>query len=84
MLCVRRSAETRSLKTEEKIMETINVMAMVAGAAFMVLASPFVVAHVAETWDAEEYPYTGFCPDCPEWSDNTLPPVQESVEGGAR
>lgn len=66
-------------------METINVMAMVAGAAFMVLASPFVVAHVAETWDAEEYPYTGFCPDCPEWSGNTLPPVQEYTErGGVR
>ena len=66
-------------------MDMFDKLFFVVGAAFMVLASPFVVAHVADTWDAEEYPYTGFCPDCPEWSDNTLPPVQEfGVEGGAR
>lgn len=66
-------------------METIDKVMMCGGAAFALLAAPFVVAHVVDHWDAPEYPYTGFCPDCPEWSDNTLPPVQDSaVEGGAR
>ncbi len=52
---------------------------------FALAAAPFVVAHVVDHWDAPEYPYSGFCPDCPVWGGNTLPSVQEfGVEGGAR
>lgn len=64
-------------------MDTINRFAVAFGAVFMVLASPFVVAHVVDTWDAEEYPHSGFCPDYPVWCDNTLPPVQEGEAADA-
>ena len=37
-------------------------------AAIFALASlPFIIAHVAESDEREEYPHSGFCPDCPEW-----------------
>lgn len=64
-------------------MNTIDKVMMVAGAAFAVFALPFVAAHVQETWDAPEYPYTGFTPDCPVHYDNTLPPADDA-KGGAR
>lgn len=47
------------------------------------LAAPFIMFffwHVEETWDAPEYPHSGFCPDSPSWdapTDNTLPPTVE-------
>lgn len=34
---------------------------------FLLAAIPFVVEHVAENFDAPEYPYTGFTPDLPTW-----------------
>lgn len=33
------------------------------------LALALVAAHVADTWDAPEYPHSGFAPDCPEWDE---------------
>ncbi|MBQ3218880.1 MAG: hypothetical protein IJB33_08425 [Akkermansia sp.] len=46
---------------------------------FALMCLPFVVAHVAEHWDAPEYPHSGFSPECPEWEapENTLPPTHE-------
>ena len=52
-------------------------------AVLVAIGLAFAIAHTAETWDAPEYPYTGFTPDCPEWSPceeyarNTLPPTEE-------
>lgn len=52
-----------------------------AAALFLLLGLPFVIAHVVDHWDAPEYPYSGFTPDCPTWSEpadeveNTLPPT---------
>lgn len=45
----------------------------------MLLASPFFVAHVIDTWDAPIYPHSGFSPECPTWEEpaNSLPPVSE-------
>lgn len=44
---------------------------------FFMMALPFIICHVAENWDAPEYPYSGFTPDCPTWEEpeNTLPPT---------
>ena len=38
-----------------------------AAAILTLAALPFVIAHVAESTEREEYPHSGFCPDCPEW-----------------
>ena len=44
---------------------------------FFMMALPFIICQVSETWDAPEYPYSGFTPDCPTWEEpeNTLPPT---------
>lgn len=46
---------------------------------FALMCLPFVVAHVAENWDAPAYPHSGFSPECPAWEapENTLPPTHE-------
>lgn len=41
---------------------------------FLLLSAPFIVAHVADTWNAPEYPHSGFHPDSPTHTENTLPP----------
>lgn len=38
-----------------------------AGGALLALGLLFFAAHVYDTWDAPEYPYSGFCPDFPTW-----------------
>ena len=38
-----------------------------AAAIFTLACLPFIIAHVAESDEREEYPHSGFCPDCPEW-----------------
>lgn len=40
---------------------------------FLLLSAPFIVAHVADTWNAPEYPHSGFCPDSPA-AEKILPP----------
>ena len=47
-------------------------------ALFILLCLPFVIAHMADHWNAPEYPHSGFTPDCPTWPepDNTLPPTE--------
>lgn len=44
---------------------------------FSLMALPFVVAHVADNWDAPQYPHSGYSPECPTWEapENTLPPT---------
>lgn len=42
---------------------------------FLLLSAPFIVAHVADTWNAPEYPHSGFRPDSPA-AENSLPPVE--------
>ncbi len=57
--------------------------------AFMLfmICMPFVICHVAEHWDAPEYPHSGFCPDSPTWEapadepENTLPPTYSLAAG---
>ena len=50
---------------------------------FFLMCMPFVICHIADRWDAPEYPHSGFCPDCPEWqeAENTLPPTYSLVNG---
>lgn len=63
----------------------LRALFICAAAIFCLLALPFVVAHVADTWDAPEYPHSGFSPDCPTWEQpedlyNTLPPTFENED----
>lgn len=48
-------------------MNAFEKLITVLGVFFMIGAAPFVVAHIVDHWDDEEYPYSGFTPDCPEW-----------------
>lgn len=52
-----------------------------AAALLMLLCLPFVVCHVADHWNAPEYPHCGFTPDCPTWEapENTLPPTEDDL-----
>lgn len=61
-------------------MYILDVIAVVLKGIFITLAVLIglgllilVGAQVAENWDAEEYPYSGFQPDCPTWDE----PVDE-------
>lgn len=46
---------------------------------FCLLASPFVICHAVEHWNAPEPPHSGFTPESPNWTEpeneNTLPPT---------
>ena len=44
---------------------------------FFLMCMPFVICHIADNWDAPEYPHSGFSPECPTWEapENTLPPT---------
>jgi hypothetical protein len=46
----------------EKFITTVGVI-------FMLGASPFIYDHVVNHSDDEEYPYSGFTPDCPTWDE---------------
>jgi hypothetical protein len=50
----------------------------------MIGASPFIYDHVVNHWDEEEYPHSGFTPDCPEWNEpldeRYLPRPQQDEE----
>lgn len=54
---------------------------------FCLMALPFVICHVADNWDAPQYPHSGFTPDCPTWeapaneAENTLPPTYSLAAG---
>lgn len=63
----------------DDLSEFVRVLFFALALLLAMLALPFVICHVADTWDAPEYPHTGFCPDCPAWdedaaTDNSLPP----------
>ena len=45
----------------------MNTFVTVLGALFMLGAAPFVIDHVSNHWYDDEYPHSGFGPDCPEW-----------------
>lgn len=52
----------------------LHALLMFFFSVFLLLASPFIVAHVADNWNAREYPHSGFRPDSPA-AENTLPPT---------
>ena len=43
---------------------------------FFLMALPFIICHVAEHWDAPEYPHTGYTPDCPTWEAPAAAPAE--------
>ena len=36
-------------------------------AIILLLSTPFIIAHIMDSDEREEYPHSGFCPDCPVW-----------------
>ena len=42
---------------------------------FFLMCMPFVICHIADRWDAPEYPYSGFTPDCPTWEPSDKPSI---------
>lgn len=40
---------------------------LTCAAIFMLFSLPFVLLHVAEHWNDDEYPHSGFSPECPEY-----------------
>ncbi|MGN0868555.1 MAG: hypothetical protein ACI4O9_03400 [Akkermansia sp.] len=53
---------------------------------FALGSAPFVVAHVMDSWDAPEYPFSGFCPDAPGCEADVLDSLPQTVaarKGGA-
>ena len=70
------------------ISSLLKALFYTAAAVAGLLCLPFVICHVAEHWDAPEYPHSGFCPDSPTWEapadepENTLPPTYSLAAGG--
>lgn len=54
-----------------------KALAYIAIALFTLICLPFVLLHVADNWNAPEYPHSGFSPECPEWieDENTYSPT---------
>lgn len=53
----------------------LRVLFYIIFAIFCLLSIPFIIAHVIDSWDAPEYPYSGFCPDCPTWDPSEKPSI---------
>lgn len=65
----------------DDLLDLLRVLFYLLAFQFFMMALPFIICHVAENWDAPEYPYSGFTPDCPSWEapENTLPPTEEHL-----
>lgn len=50
------------------MLDFIKVVIIIMFIIFGVIATPFVVAHIVEHWDAPQYPHSGFSPECPTWT----------------
>lgn len=60
-----------------------KILITLLAAPFAAVGLIFVVVHVVDSWDAPEYPHSGFCPDSPTWEqpNNTLAPTYSCTEG---
>ena len=67
----------------DDFLDLLRVLFYLLAFLFFLMALPFIVAHVADHWNAPEYPHSGFSPDCPTWPepDNTLPPTYSLAVG---
>ncbi len=66
----------------DALIDLIRVLLWLLFLMFCLMALPFVVAHMADRWEAPEYPHSGYTPDCPTWEaaeepENSLPPCHE-------
>lgn len=50
------------------ISDLVKFVAIVIAIIFGVIATPIVVSHIVEHWDAPQYPHSGFSPECPTWT----------------
>lgn len=57
----------------DALIDLIRVLLWLLFLMFCLMALPFVVAHMADTWNAPEYPHSGFCPDSPAAENSLLP-----------
>ena len=53
----------------EDLCTALKTLAFIAFAIFCLLSIPFIIAHIIDSWDAPEYPHSGFTPDCPTWEE---------------
>jgi len=49
--------------------EMAYALAIAAAAPLLLAGLLFFGAHVADTWNAPEYPHSGFCPESPAWEE---------------
>lgn len=53
----------------DDFLDLLRVLFYLLAFTFCLMSAPFVVAHIADNWDAPEYPHSGFTPDCAEWEE---------------
>lgn len=51
----------------DDIVDLIRILFYLLAFIFFMMAMPFVLLHVAEHWNDDEYPHCGFSPECPEY-----------------
>lgn len=61
----------------DDLIDLLRVLLWLLFLMFCLMALPFVICHIADTWDAPAYPHSGFSPECPTWEspENSLPPT---------
>lgn len=57
----------------DDFLDLLHVLFYLLACAFFMMALPFIICHVADNWNAREYPHSGFRPDSPA-AENSLPP----------
>lgn len=51
----------------DDFVDLIRILFYLLAFMFFMMAMPFVLLHVAEHWNDDEYPHSGFSPECPEY-----------------
>ena len=59
----------------DDLIDLLRVLFYLLAIMFFLMCMPFVICHIADRWDAPEYPYSGFTPDCPTWEPSDKPAI---------
>lgn len=51
----------------DNLIDLLRILLYLLAIMFFLMGIPFVICHIADNWDAPEYPHSGFSPDCPTW-----------------
>lgn len=58
----------------DDLIDLLRVLFYLLAIIFFMTCMPFVICHIADRWDAPEYPHSGFTPDCPTWEEPSEKP----------